>query len=182
MKLTTVEPVPKLVSVPLPTIPLPSIQLTPYLRPEAIVQEVYKRPPRKILIDRNPTKDPNITRVLPPPRATYEPPQIVESTGEISLPYKRTIVSPIKRPTLKIVTDSAALALAYNPKQNILGLLPEIDETRLVPGRASGAKSYSLSELKDFAKRLGLKSSASKDKLISDIKALINDFRSVPKK
>lgn len=173
--------VPPIIRVPLPSIPLPSISLTPYIvsTPSYLTSEAERRPIKRIVISRSPTRDTNITKPLPLiPSEVITSFPISSNDGLVKLPHTPSIVQPVQRPPLKIMTDSAALALAYNPRQNILNILLEIDETKLISGRSSGANTYSLFELKDFAKRLGLKSSVSKDKLISDIKQLINDYRS----
>ena len=116
-------------------------------------------------------------------RSLPEHPRIIikrnlkESNGILKFPTTKTIVPHVPPEALVINKDQTALALAYTSRQNILQVLEDIDERKLISGRASDNSIYSLDQVKEFAKRLGLKTSKPKDTLISEIKQIISDFK-----
>jgi hypothetical protein len=170
---------PQLVSAPLPVIPIPIFIDSGFKDVSPIIIKSPESKPKKLVLDKVPIKNVNITTSLPA-RVIMSEDKVPLSQGLIHLPYNKTIISHPEVLPLKINTDPSVLALAYNPKQTILDVLDEIDENKLLSVRSSGTGSavYTLDELKKIARKLGLKTSASKDKLIADIKEIINDRRS----
>ena len=125
-----------------------------------------------------------------------------ESNGILKFSMDKVIIPRVESPPVILNKDPAALALAYRLRQNVAQILldivtniikPEVPadksefsiqelidfiEAKLIPGRASDSSKFSLQDIKDIAKKLGLKTSKSKDALISDIKQILLDFRS----
>ncbi len=172
------EKVPQLVSVPLPVISVPIFDAS-FGSASPIIVKAPESKPKKLVLDKIPIKNVNITTSLPP-RTILQPDKVIFSQGIVQLPYENTKIPPPEILPLRLNTDKSILALAYNPKQTILDILDGIDENKLVDSRSSGSGTsvYTLKELQAIARKLGLKTSASKEKLISEIKQIISDRRS----
>ena len=82
----------------------------------------------------------------------------------------QTIVESVDIP--EIVIDKGIISLSYSEKYKINKILDSIDKNRLVAQKTSKKKAesiYSLEELKNFSKQLGIKPGQNKKELIRDI-------------
>ncbi len=108
---------------------------------------------------------------LPPPG---EAPTM---SGIITLPLITTLIAPIPLTVPTVIVEEAALTTAYTPDQQAVAAANEIDLERVSANRTKpserrgGKNPYSVTELKDIAKRIGIRTAQTKAQLVEAIRA-----------
>lgn len=108
---------------------------------------------------------------LPPPG---EP---VSDGGIISLPQMTTLIAHIPLTIPSVIIEETALTTAYTPDQQAVAAANDIDLERVSAGRTKpsdrkvGKNPYSVAELKDIAKRIGIRTAQTKAQLVEAIRA-----------
>jgi hypothetical protein len=106
--------------------------------------------------------------MVSPPIATQRPVTPV-APQRTTLPQFVTKVTRKPKYTPLNVTNTT---LDYQPNQEMIDILTEIDPDKLIVGRKGARQSvYSLDELRGYARRLNIKVSGSKQELIDRIKS-----------
>lgn len=113
----------------------------------------------------------NQFKIIPVENIEFKP-EVVKK-GELRFPFFNTLIETIQLPDIKVVNEEA-IVQNYTPYQQAIKTIEQIDVSRLKStrsnrNRASKYSIYKISELKDFAKMLGLPSSGNKDALVASI-------------
>ena len=96
---------------------------------------------------------------------------------KVNIPTFQTRITPIKTPVRRPADVKAETTLRPLPVKgstdNIISVLNKIDPAKLVPGRPKqGQGAYQLPELKEFARKLGIKANQNKPELIDAIQKI----------